>query len=99
MSCYLGSVSVWYGFDCGFPKAALDGYPYAYVTEHDHHDWQYFKPSKVKEDELPDCMLVYDECFTDNGAPFTHASDLFKHIAFKNHQCGDCGAYRDHSFP
>lgn len=64
-----------------------------YVTEADHHDWQWFKPSSVKAEDLPECTIFYDECFTDAGAPFTRATDLFKHIAFQNPQCGDCGAF------
>ncbi|KIP04248.1 hypothetical protein PHLGIDRAFT_76231 [Phlebiopsis gigantea 11061_1 CR5-6] len=73
-----------------YVSAALDGYPYAYITEEVHSDWQWFKPSTVKEEDLPECTLVYDECFTDGGASFTHASEVFKHIAFRQPQCGDC---------
>jgi hypothetical protein len=73
--------------------ASLDGYPYMYLTEADHSDWQWFKPSSIPEDKLPECTIWYDECFTDGGAQFTHASELFKHMAFKKPQCGDCGTY------
>ena len=46
----------------------------------------------VKEEDLPVCTLVYDECFADDtGAPFARASEVFKHIAFRKPQCGDCG--------
>lgn len=70
--------------------SALDGYPYMYVTEASHADWQYLRPSSVAEEDLPECTIFYDECFTDGGAPFERASELFKHIAFRNPQCGDC---------
>ena len=80
--------------DADNPRAAaLDGYPYAYVTDQHHDDWQWFKPSTVPEDKLPECTISFDECFTDNGEPFTRASDVFKHIAFQNIRCGDCGTY------
>lgn len=74
-----------------YVSSALDGYPYMYITEADHSDWQWFKPGSVSEEDLPECTIFYDECFTDGGAPFERASELFKHIAFRNPQCGDCG--------
>ncbi|GJE97686.1 hypothetical protein PsYK624_139070 [Phanerochaete sordida] len=73
-----------------YVSSALDGYPYMYLSEAEHGDWQWFKPSSHAEDDMPACTLFYDECFTDGGAPFERASELFKHIAFRNTQCGDC---------
>ena len=42
------------------------------------------------EDTLPKFTIDYETCFTDNGNPFTSASDLFKNIAFNKVLCGDC---------
>ncbi len=35
--------------------------------------------------------MSYDECFTHEGSGFSAATGMFKHIAFRNPKCGDCG--------
>ncbi|KAI0345638.1 hypothetical protein BDW22DRAFT_1481867 [Trametopsis cervina] len=74
--------STWYQF------SALDGYPYSFL-DNDHRDLPSFRSTERPED-LPECSISYDQCFTDEGTVFTKASDVFTHISFKNPQCGDC---------
>lgn len=55
--------------------------------------WPKYRPDAL-ERELPSCRIDYNDCFTDGeGQPYTHASDVFKNIAFRKLQCGDCGAW------
>ncbi|CCM03068.1 uncharacterized protein FIBRA_05188 [Fibroporia radiculosa] len=61
--------------------SSMDGYAYADLGDR----FQSSTPD-VPEDELPTCRINYDQCF----AGFERASDVFKHIAFKDVECGDC---------
>jgi hypothetical protein len=48
--------------------------------------------SDVSETDMPQCSIDYKTCFTDgNGNLLNSASEVFKHIAFRQVQCGDCG--------
>lgn len=70
--------------------ASWDGYPYAYLNETHHDEWQSFAPN-LSDDELPVCTISYEECFMDNGVNITRATDVFTNIAFRKPKCGDCG--------
>ena len=74
--------------------ASLDGYPYATFKESEpessSNKWAVYYGGD--EDALPKCTISFETCFTDKGNPFTSASNLFKNIAFKELECGDCSA-------
>lgn len=70
--------------------ASQDGYPYSYIDETEHSQWQDFRPSTTSPDDLPECTISFDECFVHDNAPLTRASDVFKHVAFRRPACGDC---------
>ncbi|KZT11751.1 uncharacterized protein LAESUDRAFT_641601 [Laetiporus sulphureus 93-53] len=64
--------------------SSLDGYAYATLGT-----WGAPFPSflrDVYEEELPVCRIGYDECF----AGYDSASEVFKNVAFRRPECGDC---------
>ncbi|KAH9917959.1 uncharacterized protein B0H18DRAFT_883279 [Fomitopsis serialis] len=63
--------------------SSLDGYAYAGLGT--GAPFSRVTPD-VAEDDLLTCTISYDECF----AGYSRASDVFKHVAFENPQCGDC---------
>lgn len=65
-------------------QASMDGYPYTWLGEGGSFDR--LTPD-ISSDDLPSCTISYDECF----GGYSRASDVLKHIAFENPQCGDCG--------
>ena len=68
--------------------ASQDGYPYATFQDDARNTWALYHG--VDDKLLPRCAINYDVCFTDSGRLFENASDVFKNIAFKQKQCGDC---------
>ncbi|CCM00622.1 uncharacterized protein FIBRA_02658 [Fibroporia radiculosa] len=71
--------------------SSLDGYPYSGLGVAGAPDWLKFSPD-VPEGQLPRCRISYSECFVVpdfEGNP-NRASDIFKHVAFRQSKCGDC---------
>ncbi|KAJ3551401.1 hypothetical protein NM688_g4726 [Phlebia brevispora] len=66
-----------------------DGYPYAYMDEHHHDEWQSFL-SDIPLDQMPVCTISHQECFMDGDPVLTTATDVFTNIAFRKPKCGDC---------
>ncbi|KAI0629884.1 hypothetical protein C8Q77DRAFT_1065020 [Trametes polyzona] len=68
--------------------SSLDGYAYGH---YDHKTKNGFATYGADE-KRPECKIKRSECFdikgADGGPP--RASDVFKHIAFENTDCGDC---------
>ncbi|KAJ1309903.1 hypothetical protein OPQ81_006664 [Rhizoctonia solani] len=58
-----------------------DGYPYTFLGDHGMGHWTQF-PSKHMQ-----CTIQFSICFPPD---LVSASDIFKHVAFKEPQCGDC---------
>lgn len=52
------------------------------------HKWPLYRG--VEDKKLPQCSIDYDTCFTDGGKALKSASEVFKNIAFRQTQCGDC---------
>ncbi|EKM49625.1 uncharacterized protein PHACADRAFT_214165 [Phanerochaete carnosa HHB-10118-sp] len=73
--------------------SSLDGYPYINFSPSGgpkRNKWPRYTHD-VDEKDLLQCSLDYDKCFVDaEHKPFTHASEVFKNIAFREAQCGDC---------
>ncbi|KAI0323660.1 hypothetical protein GY45DRAFT_553660 [Cubamyces sp. BRFM 1775] len=68
--------------------SSLDGFPYGHFQQKGEHGWG----SYGVDDARPDCVIKRDTCFNAQGRdgnPPT-ASDVFKHIAFRRPDCGDC---------
>jgi len=64
--------------------SSMDGY--AYGSLGDGQDNFPSSTPDVAEDEPPTCHISFSQCF----AGRSRASDVFTHIAFENHECGDC---------
>ncbi|CAE6424205.1 unnamed protein product [Rhizoctonia solani] len=58
-----------------------DGYPYTFLGDHGMGHWPHF-PTQYMQ-----CAIVFSKCFP---ADLSSANDIFKHVAFKEPQCGDC---------
>lgn len=75
--------------------SALDGYPYLNFDpdtkdKRRGNKWPRYTRAAAEAD-LPQCTIDYAKCFVSPaGKPFTTASELFKHVAFREPQCGDC---------
>ena len=69
--------------------ASHDGYPYTGFIN--GKNWWPKLGFGVPKHEAHQCTLDPVQCFTDpTGQPFTHASDIFMHVAFREFKCGDC---------
>ncbi|CCO28096.1 3-O-alpha-D-mannopyranosyl-alpha-D-mannopyranose xylosylphosphotransferase OS=Cryptococcus gattii serotype B (strain WM276 / ATCC MYA-4071) GN=XPT1 PE=3 SV=1 [Rhizoctonia solani AG-1 IB] len=58
-----------------------DGYPYTFLGDYGMGHWPRF-PTQYMH-----CAIVFSKCFP---TELSSASDMFKHVAFKEPQCGDC---------
>ncbi|KAH7340746.1 hypothetical protein B0J17DRAFT_749529 [Rhizoctonia solani] len=58
-----------------------DGYPYTFLGDHGMGHWPRF-PTKHMQ-----CAIQFSTCFPSG---LSSASEAFKHLAFKEPQCGDC---------
>ncbi|KAG8731846.1 hypothetical protein FRC11_001963, partial [Ceratobasidium sp. 423] len=58
-----------------------DGYPYTYLGDRGMGHWPQFPTQYMR------CAIQFPSCFP---AGLSGASNAFKHVAFKEPQCGDC---------
>lgn len=65
--------------------SSSDGYAYATLGTRGQQKWPAFTPD-APEDKLPSCRISFRQCFPGHS----RASEVFKHIAFRELQCGDC---------
>ncbi|KAI0088478.1 hypothetical protein BDY19DRAFT_165838 [Irpex rosettiformis] len=69
--------------------SSQDGYPY--VGFINGKNWWPKLGFGVPKHESLQCSIDPADCFTDeHGQPFTRASDLLTHVAFRRSKCGDC---------
>jgi hypothetical protein len=83
-----------------FLVASLDGYPYAFLGARgspswpqmtDKSQWLYSRPAGFRCPKIQECQISLDICFP---IALNRASEVFKHVAFENPQCGDCSTFR-----
>ncbi|KDN51800.1 hypothetical protein RSAG8_00348, partial [Rhizoctonia solani AG-8 WAC10335] len=58
-----------------------DGYPYTFLGDYGMGHWPRFPTQYMR------CAIQFPTCFPSD---LTSASEAFKHVAFKEPQCGDC---------
>ncbi|KAG9003573.1 hypothetical protein FRB93_010991 [Tulasnella sp. JGI-2019a] len=102
----LGELEAFQANDTSMPKgkttyqfSSFDGYPYSNLGPHGYRSFPTFTTKTTAQPRIQHpammCTLNSYRCFNlpediDPGSPAVSASEMFKHVAFRNPDCGDC---------